>query len=391
MTVPPRLGNTIMGARSIAKNAMRLLRLLAITALALLLWPALPARAVEIPAYTPNVVDPAGVLTAAERQRVNAALQQVRDTQGIWGAVYIVPALDGDSIEELAERAFKTWQLGQKSSDNGLLLVLSMQDRRSRFEVGYGLEGALPDVVAKHALDAYLAPKMREGDTAGAIVDAFGFMARVAAKEPDSLAELSRPPPASAQAGQTDWRRGVAAWAGLLVLVWLLPPLLERRRRQLRARLLRRHPELADVPEDIAAPIRKRASSGLFIKLFLSVNPGVFALVLSSLFALAFWLWIGAELLALALILALSGSRYRSPQRFRSFLQQQARKRKALIRKGHVVETAPGAFAYTAAYYASEAASASSSGSSSSSSGGSSGSSSSGGGSSGGGGASSSW
>ncbi|MCC4597421.1 TPM domain-containing protein [Xanthomonas campestris pv. phormiicola] len=370
---------------------MRTLRLLVITALALLLWPTLPARAVAIPAYTPNVVDPAGVLTAAERQRVNASLQQVRDTQGIWGAVYIVPSLDGRSIEELAERAFKTWQLGQKSSDNGLLLVLSMQERRSRFEVGYGLEGSLPDMVAKHALDDYLAPRMRQGDTAGAIVDAFGFMARVAAKDPDSVAELSHPTSRSGGDDKSDWVRGGIAWAGLLTLVWLLPPLQRHWMRHLRARLLRHHPELGDAPEDIAESKRKQSSFGLFLKLFLTLNPGVFVLVLSALFPLAFWLWIAAELLAPVLILALSGRRYRSPQRFRAFLQQQARKRKALIRKGHVVETAPGAFAYTAAYYASEAASSSSSGSSSSSSGSSSGSSSSGGGSSGGGGASSSW
>ncbi|WP_369913953.1 YgcG family protein [Xanthomonas sp. NCPPB 3005] len=363
---------------------MRILRLFAIAALALLLCPAMPALASAIPEYTPNVVDPAGVLSDAQQQRVNAALQRIRDEQHIWGAVYLVPSLEGEDIERVADDAFRTWQLGDKDANNGLLLVLSMQDRRSRFEVGYGLEGVLPDVVARRALDDHLAPKMREGDTAGAIVDAFGFMARVAAKDPDSLAELARPPSASERGDQSDWKRGVAAWAGLLALIWLLPPLLERRQRRLRTRLLQRHPELADAPEEIAAS-SKRASSGLFIKLFLTVNPGVFVLILSALFPLAFWLWIAAELLALGLALALSGRRYRSPQRYRRFLKQQERTRNALIRKGHVVETGTGAFAYTAAYYASEAASSGSSSSTSSSS------SSSGGGSSGGGGASSSW
>lgn len=165
---------------------------------------------------------------------------------------------------------------------------------------------------------------------------------------------------------------------------WLLPPLLARRQHRLRARLLQRHPELADVPEEIATSKRKRASSGAFIKLFLSINPGVFVLVLSSLFWLAFWLWIAAEVLTLCLMLTLSGRRYRSPDRYRAFLQEQERTRKALIRKGHVVQTAAGTYAYILAYYASEAASSSSSSSSSDSS-------SSGGGSSGGGGASSSW
>ncbi|MBD7924696.1 TPM domain-containing protein [Xanthomonas sp. Sa3BUA13] len=373
-----------MGARPIAKNTMRLLRLLALAALALLLCPALPALAIAIPEYTPNVVDPTGALSDAQRQQVNDALHQIREEQNIWGAVYVVPSLDGEDIEQVADAAFQKWQLGSKGANNGLLLVLALQDRRSRFEVGYGLEGVLPDAVARRALDDHLAPKMRQGDTAGAIVDAFGFMARVAAQDPESLAELSRASSAAEQDERADWKRGVAAWAGLLALIWLLPPLLARRQQRLRARLQQRHPELADAPEEIASSKRKRASSGAFIKLFLTINPGVFVLVLSSLFWLAFWLWIAAEVLTLCLMLALSGRRYRSPDRYRAFLQEQERMRKALIRKGHVVETAAGTYAYTPAYYASEAASSSSSSSSSDSS-------SSGGGSSGGGGASSSW
>ncbi|WP_369938901.1 TPM domain-containing protein [Xanthomonas medicagonis] len=362
---------------------MRTLRLLAF-ALVLLLCPALSALAVEIPTYTPNVVDPAGELSDAQRQQVNAALQRIREEQNIWGAVYLVPSLDGEDIEPVADAAFKKWQLGSKGADNGLLLVLAMQDRRSRFEVGYGLEGVLPDAVARRALEDHLAPKMRRGDTAGAIVDAFGFMARVAAKDPESLAELSRASSAAEQDERADWKRGSAAWAGMLALIWLLPPLLARRQQRLRARLLRRHPELANAPEEIAGAKRTRLGLGAFIKVFLSINPGVFVLVLSSLFSLAFWLCAAAEVLALWAMLALSGRRYRSPERFRAFLREQDIMRKALIRKGHVVETGNGTYAYTQAYYASEASSSSSSSSSSDSS-------SSGGGSSGGGGASSSW
>ncbi|WP_267118461.1 TPM domain-containing protein, partial [Xanthomonas sacchari] len=141
-------------------------RLSALLVLALLLWPVLGRCAVAIPPYTPNVVDPAGTLSADDTQRINAALQRLRKRQHIWGAVYIVPSLQDEPIERLAERAFRTWRLGRQGSDNGLLLVLAMQDRRSRFEVGYGLEGVLPDVVARHALDDYLAPRLRQGDTA---------------------------------------------------------------------------------------------------------------------------------------------------------------------------------------------------------------------------------
>ncbi|WP_420009988.1 TPM domain-containing protein [Xanthomonas sacchari] len=365
-------------------------RLGTLLVLALLLWPALGRGAVAIPPYTPNVVDPAGALSADDTQRINAALQRLRERQHIWGAVYIVPSLQDESIERLAERAFRTWRLGRQGSDNGLLLVLAMQDRRSRFEVGYGLEGVLPDVVARHALDDYLAPRLRQGETADAIVAAFDFMGRAAAQDPEAVAELAQP----ADDGM-DWRRGAIAWAGLLVLVWLLLPLRSAWTGILRRRLLRRHPRLSGKPEKLVQDTARGGFWAWFIRLFLSANPGIFVFLLSARSMTMYVIFLALELLILVLTLAFATQRYRSPQRYSRFLQALARRRSALIRKGHIAETAPGVFAYTASYYAAQAAkeraAAESAGSSSSSSSSSSSDSSSGGGSSGGGGASSSW
>ncbi|MDQ1093411.1 uncharacterized protein QE400_002824 [Xanthomonas sacchari] len=360
--------------------------------LALLLWPALGSCAVAIPPYTPNVVDPAGTLSAEDTQRINAALQRLRDRQHIWGAVYLVPSLQGEPIERLAERAFRTWRLGRQGRDNGLLLVLAMQERRSRFEVGYGLEGVLPDVVARHALDDDLAPRLRQGDTADAIVAAFAFMGRAAAQDPATLAELAQP----ADDG-TDWRRGAIAWTGLLVLVWLLLPLRRAWTGHLRRRLLRRHPRLAAKPEELVQDNARAGFWEWFIRLFLSANPGIFVFLLSARSMTMSAIFLAMELLILVLTLTIAAQRYRSPPRYSRFLRAQARRRTALIRKGHIAETAPGVFAYTASYHAAQAAkeraaaesTASSSSSASSSS--ASSDSSSGGGSSGGGGASSSW
>ncbi|WDS36174.1 TPM domain-containing protein [Pseudoxanthomonas sp.] len=367
---------------------MRFLQLLAVALFVLLLAATPQAAAVVIPAYTPNVVDPGHVLGPEDTRRVNQALQQLRDDQHIWGAVYIVPSLEQDDIDALSARAFKQWGLGQHGADNGLLLVLAIQERRSRFEVGYGLEGSLPDIAAKHALDEALAPRMRQGDTAAAIIDAFGFMARVAAKDPATIEALAKQTNAEGAKRPTDMLRGFLAWAGLLVVVWLLPPVQRWWTRRLRDRLLRQDPSLKKKTEEIATPERKRKrgfSGGLFLQLFATLNPGIFVLILSALFAPAFMVSIGLEVLVFGLTLWMSGRRYRSPERFRSFLKSQDRKRNALIRRGHVIKTDAGGYAYTAAYHASQHAASSSSSSDSGSS------SSSGGGSSGGGGASSSW
>lgn len=363
------------------------MRALPLLLLSLLLWlvPATPARAVEIPAYTPNVVDPGGVLDAAQTQRVNEALQRVRESQQIWGALYIVPSLEGQSIEDLSSRAFEKWKLGRAGVDNGLLLVLAIDERRSRFEVGYGLEGALPDIVARHALDEYLAPRMRQGDTAGAAIAAFEFMARVVAKDPLAVEELERAAKTDTQ-DDIGWIRGGIAWGGWLLLVWILPGAYRRRERRLREGLLRRHPELADKNEDITTGKQPHSGGGgTVVKVFLSVNPGAFVLLLAGGFAVAFAILFGLELLTLVLAWNLAGRRYRSAASFQAFLDAVEKQRAQLIQRGHVTKTKSGGYAYTPAYHASRRSSSSSSSSRSSSS------SSSGGGRSGGGGASSSW
>src|SRR5690606_8823387 len=154
-------------------HSIRLARWLALLFALIALCASLGARAADIPPFIPNVVDAAGVLSADEVQEINDALQVIRDRADIWGAVLIVDTLGDDSIESLAEQAFNKWGIGHSGKDNGLLLVLAMKDRRSRFEVGYGLEGDLPDLYARRALDHVLRPYMREGEVRTAVVMAF--------------------------------------------------------------------------------------------------------------------------------------------------------------------------------------------------------------------------
>lgn len=359
---------------------MRILRLLAFTYLALLLAPT-ATFAFEIPEFTPNVVDPSGYLDVSQREAVNLELQRIRETSHLWGGVFIVRTLDGEPIENVAVEAFEKWQLGAKGVDNGLLLVLAMEDRQSRFEVGYGLEGTIPDVVALHALDQYLAPKMRAGDTAGAIVDAFGFLSRVVAQDPDAMQELSEAEPID----EYDWNRGLIAWGVMLFALWFCLPLRNRWVARQRARLHKLDASLSLDDEDIVKTGKAGGAwkGNLLVQGFLSINPGVFVVILSALSAAAFYISVIAALLIMFLVIHISARKYASPERYREFLDKLAKRRTEMIQKGHLEETAPGVYAYTPAYHASRA--------SSSSSGSSGFSSSSGGGRSGGGGASSRW
>ena len=84
-------------------------------------------------------------------------------------AVLIVPTTRPETIEQYAIRVAEAWKLGRKGIDDGVLLVIAKQDRTLRIEVGYGLEGVLPDAVAKRIVEETIIPMLRQGDFATAI------------------------------------------------------------------------------------------------------------------------------------------------------------------------------------------------------------------------------
>jgi uncharacterized protein len=77
-------------------------------------------------------------------------------------AIAVFKSLEGESLEDVANTLFQKWRLGQKKLDNGVLLVVFVQDRKLRLEVGYGLEGVLPDAEAAQIIRGAIAPRFRE-------------------------------------------------------------------------------------------------------------------------------------------------------------------------------------------------------------------------------------
>lgn len=371
---------------------MRILWLLVVTSLTLFLSAPVSAAALAIPTFTPNVVDPHGYLDAAATERVNAELLRIRDESHIWGAVYIVDTLGGEPIENVAVQAFEQWQLGEKGVDNGLLLVLAIDDRKSRFEVGYGLEGTITDVASLRALDSYLAPGMRAGNIEGAIVESFGFLSRLVAQDPGAVLELQMPDSAESTSidDDMDWNRGLIAWGVFLVQLWLCIPLRNAWVGYRRRSLFEEHPVLALRGDEQVVKPQAATGGGAFrwgILLFLSINPGLFVFFLSAMEQLVYYGAVAFTALISLLVIFLPARKYGSVERYQQFLEKVAKERADLIAMGHLEQTTAGEYRYTAAYHASRASSSSSSSSSS----GSSSSSSSGGGRSGGGGASSGW
>jgi uncharacterized protein len=116
-----------------------------------------------------RVVDETGTLSRAEVSALTDKLAAFEQRKGSQIAVVLVATTAPESIEEFSIRLGEAWKLGRKGVDDGVILVIAVRDRRLRIEVGYGLEGALPDAVAKRIIAEVITPRLRRGDFYGGI------------------------------------------------------------------------------------------------------------------------------------------------------------------------------------------------------------------------------
>ncbi len=132
----------------------------AICCISALLCPA--AAAVVSPNDGFYVYDGAQVLSQETEQYIRNASQELESKTGAQIVVVTIPSLDGQALEEYATELFRQWGIGDAKKDNGLLLLCAVEDRKFRVEVGYGLEGDLPDGKTGRMQDAYIIPLLQE-------------------------------------------------------------------------------------------------------------------------------------------------------------------------------------------------------------------------------------
>jgi len=118
------------------------------------------------PPATPQdyVVDLAGIVQSDRKAELNEYLRTLEQKTTAQVLVLTIQSLDGDSIEDFADATFKQWKLGQKGKDNGVLIVVSLKDRKYRLEVGYGLESILPDSLVGSIGREFFVPYFRQAD-----------------------------------------------------------------------------------------------------------------------------------------------------------------------------------------------------------------------------------
>jgi uncharacterized protein len=153
---------------------MRDARLRVVAVAASLLAAAMPcvagAQALQpVPPLEARVTDLTGTLTADERAILEEKLAAFEARKGAQIAVLVVKTTQPEAIEQYSIRVVDAWKLGREATDDGALLLVAMEDRALRIEVGRGLEGALTDLVSNRIIDETITPRFREGDFAGGI------------------------------------------------------------------------------------------------------------------------------------------------------------------------------------------------------------------------------
>lgn len=137
------------------------------------------AEDAPIPALSGRVVDVAGTLTPEQKRDLETKLAEFEQRKGSQIVILIVGTTFPEAIEAYSIRVAETWKIGRKDVDDGVLVVLATSDRAIRLEVGYGLEGAVPDAVAKRLVEEAFIPRFREGDFYGGLNDGVGRLIRV--------------------------------------------------------------------------------------------------------------------------------------------------------------------------------------------------------------------
>jgi len=125
--------------------------------------------ALDVPPLTGRVVDLAQVLPATVAASLARDLEAHESKTSNQVAVLILSSLEGEPLESFTHRVATTWKLGQKGTDNGVLFLIAMRERKIRFEVGYGLEGTLTDARSAQIIRSEIIPRFRDGDASGGV------------------------------------------------------------------------------------------------------------------------------------------------------------------------------------------------------------------------------
>lgn len=174
---------------------------------------------VPVPALESRVTDLTGTLSPEQAATLEQKLATLEQSKGAQVFVLMLPTVQPDTVETYARRVFDEWKVGRAKIDDGILFLIAKDDRRMRLEVGYGLEGAVPDVLASRIINDHVAPHFKMNDYAGGT--AAGVDALVTLIEKEEL-----PPPVNDWQQSSEFEEDWPFFIFLVFFISLWPALL---------------------------------------------------------------------------------------------------------------------------------------------------------------------
>jgi uncharacterized protein len=195
------------------------LALLALLWLALLPAGSRAAELLPLPALSARVTDLTATLDETQRGRLEAQLAAVERTRGAQIAVLLLPTTQPEAIEAFGIRLAEAWKIGHKGADNGVIVIVAKNDRSMRIEVGYGLEGAIPDAVASRIIRERMTPQFQQGNFFGGLQAAIEGLDRAIGGDAPG-APVARPSGSGSQRAEGSnlfpWLMGALVAGGVL-------------------------------------------------------------------------------------------------------------------------------------------------------------------------------
>jgi uncharacterized protein len=142
------------------------------------------ADLIALPTPTARVNDLTGTLTADQRATLESACAALEKDKGAQVTILLLASTQPETIEQFGIRLAEAWRIGRKGTNDGVIVIVAKDDRKMRIEVGYGLEGAIPDALAKRIVAETMAPHFKQGDFAGGLQAAVDQLAKIIAGEP---------------------------------------------------------------------------------------------------------------------------------------------------------------------------------------------------------------
>jgi len=130
----------------------------------------LTAYGLEVPKLKGYVNDYAGMISPSVRSKIEEDLRTFEQSDSTQIVILTIPSLEGENIEEFGIKVAEAWKIGHQGKDNGVLFIVSKEERKIRIEVGRGLEGKLTDLMAGRMIDQVIKPRFKQGDFDGGFI-----------------------------------------------------------------------------------------------------------------------------------------------------------------------------------------------------------------------------